>query len=244
MTVFGRVFSFSLFYVVLYGLLLWLLISLGFWQLGRSDEKRLLLEQQTLQEKINLEFSAQTPDNVENLRFQQATTVGHYDIKRQFLIDNQIVKGKAGYFVMTPFILENSYKAILVNRGWLLANPDRNILPEINFSMTDKITLRGRINSFPSVGIKLQGAEIPTEGFPSVVQVVNSDILAEKLAYPLFSFQIELAADSPNGYHREWLRNNLMPPEKHTAYAVQWFGLAFTLSILFFWYSSKKQIDE
>jgi surfeit locus 1 family protein len=54
-------------------------------------------------------------------------------------------------------------------------------------------------------------------------------------------FQIELDKNLADGFKREWQTATVMPPEQHIAYALQWFGLALTLTILFFWYSFKKQ---
>jgi surfeit locus 1 family protein len=126
-----------------------------------------------------------------------------------------------------------------VNRGWLEANPDRSQLPDV--SMTSEASIiTGRANNFPSVGIKIAGAEIPTETSPAVVQIVDSQVLAKKSGYPLFSFQLELDKELPQGFKREWHTSTLMLPEQHTAYAVQWFALAFTLTVLFIVYSFKK----
>ena len=108
----------------------------------------------------------------------------------------------------------------------------------INKALT---TISGRINNFPSVGIKLAGAELPTDTWPSVVQVVDSNILAKKLGYTLFQFQIELDKDLADGFKREWQTTTVMLPEQHIAYAVQWFALALTLTIIFIWYSYKKE---
>jgi len=65
--------------------------------------------------------------------------------------------------------------------------------------------------------------------------------LAKKLGYALLPFQIELDKNIADGFKREWQTATVMPPEQHIANALQWFGLALTLSILFFWYSFKKQ---
>jgi surfeit locus 1 family protein len=167
---------------------------------------------------------------------------GHYDQAHQFLIDNQINAGNAGYFVLTPFVLQGETKAVLINRGWVPLNQNRSILPDVQLEK-EQTVVTGRINRFPSVGIKLAGAEIPSEGWPSVVQVVDSQVLAKKLAYSLFPFQLELDKDLPEGFKREWHATTVMLPEQHTAYAMQWFALAFTLTILFIWYSNKRN-DE
>jgi surfeit locus 1 family protein len=226
---------------LVYLCLLPLLLALGAWQLDRAEQKRVFLK---LQEQggvtATLHLSAAIEDNTEALRYRKVEAVGSYDESHQFLIDNQISAGKAGYFVMTPFILQGEAKAVLVNRGWIPLNQDRSVLPDlpINKAIT---TISGRINNFPSVGIKLAGAELPTDTWPSVVQVVDSTILAKKLGYSLFQFQIELDKDLPDGFKREWQTTTVMLPEQHTAYAVQWFALALTLTIIFIWYSYKKE---
>ncbi len=224
--------------------LLPLLISLGIWQLGRSEEKRMFLKQQKqgLTSSEIIQLSTAIEDNVDALRYKKVKAAGHYDKAHQFLIDNQISAGKAGYFVFTPFVLQGEDKAVLVNRGWVPLNPDRSVLPDIQIK-NEQTVISGRINRFPGVGIKLAGAEIPSEGWPSVLQVVDSQVLEKKLAYSLFPFQIELDKDLPEGFKREWQTTTIMLPEQHTAYAIQWFALAFTLTLLFIWYSCKRN-DE
>ena len=224
--------------------LLPLLIALGIWQLGRSEEKRLFLEkqEQKLASSEILQLSSTTEDDAVALRYKKVQATGHYDQAHQFLIDNQINEGKAGYFVLTPFILQGGAKAVLVNRGWVPLNQKRSVLPDLQIK-NEQINVMGRINRFPSVGIKLAGAEIPTEGWPSVVQVIDSQILAKKLDYSLFPFQIELDKDQAEGFKREWQTTTIMLPEQHTAYAIQWFALALTLTLLFIGYSCKRN-DE
>jgi surfeit locus 1 family protein len=224
--------------------LLPLLIALGFWQLGRSEEKRVILEKQEqgIASPEFIRLSASGKYNVDELRYQKVRAIGHYDREHQFLLDNQIRNGKVGYFVFTPFIFEEESQAVLVNRGWVPLNHDRSNLPEIMIK-SQQAEVQGRINRFPAVGIKLAGAEIPTQGWPSIVQVINNQVLTDKLGYKIFPFQIELAKELPEGYDREWQVTTIMLPEQHTAYAIQWFALAFTLTLLYLWYSYKKS-DE
>jgi surfeit locus 1 family protein len=221
--------------------LLSLLLSLGTWQLNRAQQKRNFLQQQAQSQTVeSARLSTAIDDNIDTLRYRKLDVAGHYDVQHQFLIDNQISTGKVGYFVLTPFILQGENKAVLVNRGWIALNSDRSQLPDVSMVAEPITIISGRANNFPSVGIKIAGAEIPTDTNPSVVQVVNSEILAKKLGYPLFTFQLELNKDLPNGFKREWHSTTIMPPEQHTAYAVQWFALALTLTVLFIVYSFKK----
>ncbi|MEC4747698.1 SURF1 family protein [Methylomicrobium sp. Wu6] len=217
-----------------------ILVALGFWQLDRAEQKRAFFarQQQGMAAPV-VQLTALTPEDKDTLRYKSAVAIGHYDSAHQILLDNQMAGGKAGYFVLTPFILDDGNKAVLVNRGWIQANQDRKILPDITIQK-NRTQITGRINHFPSVGIKLAGADRPSEGWPTVVQVADSVILSAKFGYPVFSFMIELDKQAPEGYRREWREIAVMPPEQHVAYAVQWFGLAIALALMFVWFSRVK----
>ncbi|MFM8341699.1 MAG: SURF1 family protein [Methylomonas sp.] len=230
-----KLWAFSLYLLLLSGL-----ISLGCWQLDRAEQKRAFLVQQQVGHQapiINLNQSAI------GARYQVAEITGHYDAAHSFLIDNQVVDGKPGYFVLTPFILDKQEQAVLVNRGWVPLTANRQQLPDVSTG-SEIVAIRGRINQFPSVGYKLAGGEIPTETWPAVVQFVDSQVLSAKLAYPVYDFQIELDDDQAAGFVRHWHTQATIPPEKHQAYAVQWFGLAATLTGLFIWISTRKRREH
>lgn len=226
-----------------YILLMVLLISLGCWQLERAEQKQEYLQkQEQLLQQAPLLLDKNTPDDLDSLKFRSVSVSGVYDIGHQFLLDNQHVNGKVGYFVLTPLQLVEG-KVILVNRGWVPLNVNRKILPDISLKQ-QHVVLSGRINSFPSVGLKLVGADIPTPTWPAIVQVVNPVELGKALHAGLYAFQIELDPAAAEGYVRNWTIPVLITPEKHVAYALQWFGLALTLTVLSFWSIFKKQTNE
>jgi len=221
-----------------------LLCSLGFWQLSRSEQKQqLLLQQQRALEADSIDLNKQAIEDVEAIRYRKVSVNGFYDVAHQFLLDNQIVDGKNGYFVLTPLFIDGSDDVVLVNRGWVPLGKNRNDLPDVRFD-TEPLQISGRVNLFPAVGIKLKGAEIPTDTWPSVVQVVDPKVLSDKLGYSIKPYQIELDATADDGYKREWKIYVPIPPEKHLAYAVQWFGLALTLSALFIWMSARNRSEQ
>ena len=231
--------KFKIIPTLVYVCLLLVLVALGMWQLDRSEQKRAILKlQQQAFATETLYLVASNENNPAALRYRKVEVTGHYDVAHQFLIDNQFSEGKVGYFVLTPLVLTGETKAVLVNRGWIPLNHDRSVLPNLPINQV-QTTITGRLNNFPRGGIIIAGAKIPTPGWPSVVQVVDSKILSEKLGYPLFEFQIELAKELPDGFKREWRTSLIMLPEQHTAYAIQWFALALTLTILFVWYGFK-----
>ncbi len=238
LTIAKKRFQFSFFSITLYLMLMILLVSLGFWQLDRAEQKKdYFKKQQLAANKVILQLTADI--DMEKSQYSKTEITGHFESAKQYLIDNQIVKGQAGYFVMTPFKIDGTYHSVLVNRGWVKLNKDRRVLPDIAIDDTTR-AIKGRINHFPVVGFRLAGAEIPTDGWPSVVQVVDIQVLSDKIGYPLLPFQIEMDKTMRGGYSRDWRKKYIMPPEKHIAYAVQWFGLAITLTILFMVFNRKK----
>jgi surfeit locus 1 family protein len=239
-SIFGTKFRSSLPALATYLLLTSALCSLGFWQLSRGEQKKILLAQQ--QQAVSaeaLDLNRHSEIDKEALRYRPVLVTGHYDTSHQIFIDNQMLEGKPGYLVLTPFLPDGGQPGILVNRGWVALGASREVLPDIAINSAIQ-QVQGRINNFPEPGLKLKGAEIPGELWPVRVQIIDSKLLADKLGYALANYQIELDSTQPEGYQRRWKIAVAIPPEKHLAYAVQWFGLALTLTTLFIWISSRK----
>jgi surfeit locus 1 family protein len=238
----NRELRFSVLGLLLYLCLVVFLCSLGVWQLGRAEQKRQFLQTQAQALAVDtvIDLNQQADLDLALSRYLKVQVRGHYDSAHQFLIDNQMQESHPGYLVLTPYILDvQPARAVLVNRGWLPLGADRQHFPTLDINV-DVPKITGRINQFPAVGIKLKGAEIPTDTWPALVQVVDTQVLEQRLPYELYAFQIELDADNPEGYQRVWKTSTIISPEKHLGYAVQWFGLALALSALFIWNSSRK----
>jgi len=224
-------FKANLFLTLLAGLVLVLLVNLGFWQLSRAQEKQSLLDLQA--ERINLPPVVVTSIDLsdEKLRYLPVKFNGEMDTRQQLLIDNQVKQGNVGYFVLTPVKLNNG-QAILLNRGWLPLGKSRNDLPDIKVDVGANNYI-GRLDKFPSVGIKLEGADELSAGWPAVTQVITPEKVAERLGYSVMPYQVLLNADEPNGYNRQWVPMK-MGPEKHHGYAFQWFSLATAWVVIYF----------
>lgn len=217
--------------------LLPLFVSLGIWQLHRAEEKQEIMRQcgQRQSEPV-------LPANpggwaLEGNRCRRVELAGEWDAEHQFLLDNQIFNRQAGYQVLTPLRIEGTGLAVLVNRGWLPVGKDRRQLPDLAIQQA-KLRTQATLDKFPSVGMRLKGAEIPTPGWPSVVQLLDAERLGERLGYRLLPYQVLLSANEPEGYVRDWKQASL-DPEKNQGYALQWFSFALALSILYVWHGFK-----
>lgn len=229
----------SLIAVLGVALLLPLFVALGLWQLSRAEEKQALIDLRKAHESDQLIELDGANESLKELRYRKVTVSGFYDAKHQLLVDNQVHQGQVGYYVLTPLHIDQGPKTVLVNRGWIPGGVDRSKLPDVSIRK-EKVSLKGTIDRFPSVGLRLAGAEVPAEGWPAVVQLVDEKYLAQVLGYPLLPYQVLLDPQADEGYVRQWQPVQRLSPEKHIGYAVQWFAFAFVLIFLFIWYSLKR----
>jgi surfeit locus 1 family protein len=164
--------------------------------------------------------------------FRRLRLTGRYAADRQFLLDGMTHDGTAGYHVLTPFRPQNSERWLLVNRGWIEANPDRSVLPEVVVD-EELRTIEGRIARLPRPGIRLGDARAPDLP-PAAVTVVlypTVDELAAHLSRPVHDYQLLLDARGPHGFERDWE----LPQGgvwRHRAYALQWLLFAVVLAAL------------
>jgi surfeit locus 1 family protein len=210
---------------VIWVMLVSALTSLGMWQLRRAEEKQGLMDAYRARVSLEpLDMQQLEGTRESDLRYRRAQIHGQFDVARQFLLDNQVHHRQAGYYVLTPFLVDGSDRYFLVNRGWIPLGSSREHLPSLSEPRGARV-LTGMLDRFPAVGFKLKGAEIATGGWPSVVQMLDADKIAAKLGRPVFPLQILLDESAENGYAREWRPADLMP-EKSKGYAFQWFSLA------------------
>ncbi|MDC9714832.1 MAG: SURF1 family protein [Gammaproteobacteria bacterium] len=208
---------------ILITLTLWGLLSLGFWQLERADEKR-AIEAEIIAAQSNPAEFVQV-DELINKEHYQVFLKGRYDNSKQFIYDNQIVNSNAGYFVLTPFVLENK-TAILVNRGFVPWRGNREKLANITIS-NRMTTIRAKLIK-PKKRIKLKHQVIDAT-FPILIQSLNIEQLSEFSNYQIIPMLAQLEAKESNGFYRKW-QPFYGSVDKHLGYALQWFLMALVLS--------------
>lgn len=218
-------------------LLIPLFLSLGVWQLRRADEKIALMELRLVHEQDPPMRLTGAQEDPELLRYRRVQVEGDYDPAHQFLLDNQMQESRVGFHVLTPLRIRDAGVAVLVNRGWVPQGQNRADLP--NLELSDAVAqVSGRVEKFPSVGFRLEGAEIPAPGWPSLVQVADAEQLSRRLGYRVLPYQVLLDSDQRDGYVRDWHPASL-DPGKNRGYALQWFSFAALVAALYVWYGFK-----
>ena len=210
-----------------------LFIALGRWQWQRAAEKRVLVTAFAAGAQVVEPLGRRSPASLP--RYQNVEVRGQYDAAHQFLLDNISRGPVAGYEVLTPLHLEDG-RWLMVNRGWLpLVQGGRARLPEVRFEPGDVRVVRGRLDELPVSGIAA-GRQAPalTGAWPRLTSFPRSADLAAALGLAVEPRQLLLAADEPAGYRRDWQgAGSGFGPERHVAYAVQWWGFAALAAGLF-----------
>lgn len=215
-------------------LLVPLFCALGVWQLGRAEEKHTIAEgweQQRLQPAVALDALPGDPDT---LRYRPVVLQGEFLAGRDFLLDNRIRQGRYGVEVITPLRRANG-ELVLVNRGWLAGDPYRQTLPEV-VEVAGELELAGYVYVPPGESFTL-GEIAADAGWPRLVQAIDAGAMAEMLGEPVWPYTVRLNADSQAALLADWPLVNARP-EKHEAYAAQWFSMAAVLLLLYLWRST------
>lgn len=193
------------------------LLALGFWQLDRAAQKKMILSH----------YQTRSP----------VTIKGHFDNAHTLLLDNKIYQQRVGYHVFSPLIMDGG-KAILINRGWVPADLNRDILPKIK-PIHHSVELTGFL-TVPSKTFMLKQIDEVSAQWPLRVQTIDLVVITKKLGYQVLPNIMQLRSDQPYGFVRDWQPVLPMGVEKHYGYAFQWFALAATLLIIFIVVNTKK----
>jgi surfeit locus 1 family protein len=198
-----------------------LFAGLGRWQWHRAAEKQAIMAEFTSAPRIS---TLTRPAN--GLRFSQVTLTGRFDTERHILVDNRVNQGRPGVHVLSVFETTEA-GAVLVNRGWL-PMPDRRRLPVVA-TPAGAVRISGRLDRLAPPGRQLGPPDrLSRDAWPQLVTYPDLDAIASALGSDLYPLVLLLDAHSPAGFAgRDW-QPVFMTPQRHRAYALQWFALAAT----------------
>ena len=232
-------FSPSLWPTVAILLLLPLLIGFGLWQLERAAWKQEIVDTHADRGRLSPVSLQSLHDYRDAEAYRRVFARGNYDMDHQLLLDNRTHEGHAGYHVLTPLRLADSDKTVLVNRGWVPVGSSRAILPQIP-GTTGEVLVDATIKVPPKKYFRLGDRDEEHEGWPQVVQQIEMNELEERLGYPLEPLILLLENDDEFGFIRDWKPVYGVTPDKHRAYAVQWFTLAAVLLMIYIGVNSRR----
>jgi surfeit locus 1 family protein len=173
-------------------------------------------------------------------RFKRISVAGGWDADHQFLLDNRSHGGLPGYEVLTPLQLADG-RVLLVDRGWVAFTGSRAHLPQITIMGARNVSVAGRLDNLPAGGLALGHAAPAADAlWPKVTSFPTLAELSTALNHKVEPWMLLLDSASPDGYVRDWQPPGLSPL-RHWSYAIQWWGFAVALTIIWVIMSARRQ---
>ena len=237
----GKRFAPTLGFTLLALVLAALFVRLGVWQWQRGEQRQAAAERFARGTDQVLELGTRDVEGIP--LYQRVDVGGTLDAAHQFLLDNRIFEGRAGYEVLTPLVhAPPPAPALLVDRGWVPFTGSRARLPDVTLKADGPVRLTGRVAPLPSPGLASgRAAPAGTGPWPRVTSYPDIGQLAVALDRPLYSHILLLDAAAPFGYVRAWQPPGL-PPLRLFSYAVQWWTFAVATLILWVLLSRRPQM--
>ena len=211
-------------------LMLPLLLCLGVWQLDRAAEKQQIVDHHAINQQLPSVTSAEELVADRDHQYRLAWLRATVDNQRVIILDNRVKNGRPGYEILQAVTVLGLTEKVLINRGWIEASLDRNILPSIS-PIEGEVQLRGYLYRALKGGYRLDDGIGRVQDWPSRVGWINVERAEELFGESFLAYQLRLDQDSIGALKTGWT-TVAVKPEKHVGYAVQWFAMAITLLIM------------
>lgn len=202
-------------------------IAAGNWQTRRAEYKQALADRLDARAAAPLVRLGAGSIDAEDMQFRRVQVRGEYVPEKGLLLDNRILNGRVGYEVLTPLRLEGSAMHVLVNRGWVMAPPTRDRLPQVQTP--------GGVQVVEGVAV-LPPEKVFELGEGNSSGAVWQHFLMDRyVRWSGLAVQpvvVRQTGDAPDGLVREWTRPDT-GVQKHRGYAMQWYLFAILTVVLY-----------
>ena len=202
-----------------------LFASLGTWQFRRADASRATLAQfasgAAATRSRRCRASSTTPCGS-----AASKPHGEYVAEPQFLLDNMLHDGAAGYHVLTPLRVHGPARA-RARESRLGAGRRRSPRAARRRRRRRARARHGPARAAAAPRPAARRAMTPAAARRRRRSCFNTRpprSSRARLGEPVFDYQLLLDAEAPDGYVREW-RAPGVAPERHLSYAGQWLGV-------------------
>ncbi|MEJ2208116.1 MAG: SURF1 family protein [Anaerolineae bacterium] len=214
---------------------------LALWQMHRLEQRRAQNTQTRLllaSAPIDLNTAALTAAP-STLKYRHAVARGRYDFSRQVSLEPQNWNGVPGRHLLTPLLLDDGQRAVLVDRGWI---PYEQSSPQDwrQYDVANPVTLAGSLQTSErlpydvSAGPRLEWyrvsleaieAQMPYDLLP--VYLLQSPDASGNQALPFRQEPIIDLSDGP-----------------HLIFVFQHLGFALILGLGYVWYVANRYPEE
>jgi len=210
-------------------LLVLLFVGLGFWQLERAEQKRILAETRSSRLDLPPFQLTETTTAGEDFEYRTLLAEGVFVAEKTIFIENRKHMGRNGFHVITPLNVNGSNRYLLVNRGWVEAQKNR-LLPAVE-TPGSAVSVMGMANIPLPPALDLGDAEPSSDASPRWPYLTLKRY-AHWSGLDIFPFVLLQSDRDEHGFIRSW-RAEIPKEGMHIGYAIQWF--AFALIVLPIW---------
>jgi cytochrome oxidase assembly protein ShyY1 len=206
-----------------------IMFALGNWQLQRAEQKtERLLAIKLAAKTAQVDLQQVLRSNVDEMLDMPVNFEGAADAAHYFLVDNKITKGRVGYQILVP--MQTDSGTVIANFGWIAATSNRDVLPKVQID-AEKERYAGVI-SLPQNNAMVKETALVDGNWPKVLQQTDLKVIQQHYSQEVLPFVVLLNPQEASTFVRNW-QPVVMAPEKHLAYAAQWFLLGFAALAVF-----------
>lgn len=210
-----------------------LFVALGAWQYGRAGFKRALVDEHAravAAGAVDWRAGTASPGGP---RFQRVRIRGAW-LPRRYLLDNQSRERRTGVEDFAPLRLDDG-EVVLVGLGFLAHVDGRRTLPPLPPLPGAGTALTGLLAPPPAHGLRLGGdwSAAQQEGEVRLMPWFDLAAIAADLGQPLAPRIVRLEDGAGGPWQRGWRPVEAVPPERHLAYALQWWTMALAVLVVF-----------
>ena len=217
------------------------MVRMGVWQLDRREQRRQFNAR--VESQINAQELALAGDhlllNLIDMEYRPVTVYGVYDHQYEVLLRNQVWINSDnvslnGVHLITPLLIKDSDKAVLVDRGWVPAQntsqTDQNL-----YSEPGEVVIHGiirRSQSKGQIGFVVDPTLQPGEDSLDIWNNVNVERIQEQVPYELLDIYVLQLPEVARG--RLPYRHSIhieLTEGSHLGFAMQWFIFAVIVLI-------------
>ena len=220
-----------------------IILSLGFWQLARLQEKQALIA--LFEARISV--AAETPPAADRagaeIEFQRVIAAGQFLPENEILILGRPFDGNTGFHIIVPLKLGDG-RVVMVNRGWIpekFAKIDRR--PEIAKTPVGPVEVNGLIRLVREKGRFVPDNEPARDMW---FRVVPAEIAAAaKISAQVLPYYIDqLRPSDDNRQLPIGATTTVSVRNDHLQYAITWFSFAISLAVIYVLYHRRREKDQ
>lgn len=212
-----------------------LFVALGVWQyqVAHQDAREKVLQAGPRQPVVPLEKLVSPHQNFPNeSSLRRVSITGTYDADKTFLVPDRRLNGAAGYWVVTPLVVESTGARLPVLRGFVTEPAERTPAP------TGQIRLIGSLapSESPISGANLPAGQLASVDVATLLNQWGGDV------YNAFVFVVSQTPAEQSGAMR-----HVPPPTpsvggvdwRNFGYALQWW--VFAMFAFYLWWRSVRE---